>query len=157
MSFQTRKTFVHLQKINIFLMKSESFLYLHWQSMRLPLCNFKKFMKRLVHIFWSDTTAFYDEQVFHQPVWNPVLTSWPISSQRSSTDHWSYAKSLHALNAPPSSPEDDGAVFVVKDCKHFDTVSIWVCNCCSFFPYFLIPATPKEQWGKNGLVDGEGL
>ncbi len=25
----------------------------------------------------------------------------------------------------------------------------------SFFPYFLIPATPKEQWGKDGLLDGE--
>ncbi len=40
----------------------------------------------------------------HQLVWNPVLTSWPPSSQRSSTDHWNCAKSLHASNAPPSSP-----------------------------------------------------
>ncbi len=37
-------------------------------------------------------------------VWKPVLTSWPPSSQRSSTDHWSCAKSPHASNAPPSSP-----------------------------------------------------
>ncbi len=45
-----------------------------------------------------------DQSVSHQPVWNPVLTSWPPSSQRSSTDHWNCAKSLHASNAPPSSP-----------------------------------------------------
>ncbi len=42
--------------------------------------------------------------VLHRSVWNPVLTSWPPSSHRSSTDHWSCAKSLHASNAPPSSP-----------------------------------------------------
>ncbi len=29
------------------------------------------------------------QTVWHQPVWNPVLTSWPPSSHRSSTDHWS--------------------------------------------------------------------
>ncbi len=33
-----------------------------------------------------------------------MLTSWPPSSQRSSTDHWNCAKSLHASNAPPSHP-----------------------------------------------------
>ncbi len=32
-----------------------------------------------------------------------MLTSWPPSSHRSSTDHWSCAKSPHASNAPPSS------------------------------------------------------
>ncbi len=31
-------------------------------------------------------------------------TSWPPSSHRSSTDHWSCAKSPHFSNAPPSSP-----------------------------------------------------
>ncbi len=30
--------------------------------------------------------------VSRQSVWNPVLTSWPPSSQRSSTDHWNCAK-----------------------------------------------------------------
>ncbi len=35
-----------------------------------------------------------------QSVWNPVLTSWPQSSQRSSTDHWNCAKSPNASNAP---------------------------------------------------------
>ncbi len=35
---------------------------------------------------------------------NPVLTSWPPSSHRSSTDHWSCVKSPHASNAPSSSP-----------------------------------------------------
>ncbi len=44
------------------------------------------------------------QTVSHQPVWNPVLTSWPPSSQRASTDHWNCAKSLHASNAPPSPP-----------------------------------------------------
>ncbi len=44
-----------------------------------------------------------DQMVWHQSVWNPVLTSWPPSSHRSSTDHWSCAKSPHASNAPPSS------------------------------------------------------
>ncbi len=44
------------------------------------------------------------QTVCHQPVWNPVLTSWPPSSHRSSTDHWSCAKSVHASNALPSSP-----------------------------------------------------
>ncbi len=33
-----------------------------------------------------------------------VLTSWPPSSHRTSTDHWNCAKSLHASNAPSSSP-----------------------------------------------------
>ncbi len=42
--------------------------------------------------------------VSHQPVWKPVLTSWPPSSHRSSTDDWSGAKSLPASNAPPKSP-----------------------------------------------------
>ncbi len=41
--------------------------------------------------------------VWHQSVWNPVLTSYPPSSQKSSTDDQSCAKSPHALNAPPSS------------------------------------------------------
>ncbi len=40
----------------------------------------------------------------HQSVWTPVLTSWPPSSQRSSTDNWNCVKSSHASNAPPSSP-----------------------------------------------------
>ncbi len=44
------------------------------------------------------------QTVLHQSVWNPVLTSWPPSSQRASTDHWSCAKSPHASNGPPSSP-----------------------------------------------------
>ncbi len=44
------------------------------------------------------------QTVSHQPVWNSVLTSWSPSSQRSSTDHWNCAKSLHASNTPPSSP-----------------------------------------------------
>ncbi len=44
------------------------------------------------------------QTVWHQPVWKPVLTSWPPSSHRSSTDQWSCAKSLPASNAPPSSP-----------------------------------------------------
>ncbi len=44
------------------------------------------------------------QTVWHQPVWKPVLTSCPPSSQRSSTDHWNCAKFPHALNAPPSSP-----------------------------------------------------
>ncbi len=44
------------------------------------------------------------QMVWHQPVWNPVLTSWPPSTHWSSTDHWSCAKSLPASNAPPSSP-----------------------------------------------------
>ncbi len=35
----------------------------------------------------------------HQPVWNPVLISWPPSTQRSSTDYLNCAKSLHASNA----------------------------------------------------------
>ncbi len=43
------------------------------------------------------------QTVWHQPVWKPVLTSWPPSSHRSSTDHWSCAKSPHASNAPLSS------------------------------------------------------
>ncbi len=34
-------------------------------------------------------------------VWNPVLTSWPPSSQISSTDNWNCPKSPHASNAPP--------------------------------------------------------
>ncbi len=34
--------------------------------------------------------------VWHQSVWNPVLTIWPPSSHRSSTDHWSCVKSRHA-------------------------------------------------------------
>ncbi len=42
--------------------------------------------------------------VCHQPALNPVLTSYPPSSHRYSTDHWSCAKSPHASNAPPSSP-----------------------------------------------------
>ncbi len=42
--------------------------------------------------------------VLHQPVCNLVLTSWPPSSQRYSTDHWDFAKSLHTSNAAPSSP-----------------------------------------------------
>ncbi len=45
-----------------------------------------------------------DQTVCHQPALKPVLTSWPPSSQRSSTDHWSCAKSPHVSNAPPSSP-----------------------------------------------------
>ncbi len=44
------------------------------------------------------------QMVWHQTVWNLVLTSWPPSSHRSSTDHWSYAESPHASNAPPSAP-----------------------------------------------------
>ncbi len=44
------------------------------------------------------------QTVWHQPVWNPVLTNWPPSSHRSSTDHWSCVKSLPASNTPPSSP-----------------------------------------------------
>ncbi len=44
------------------------------------------------------------QMVWHQSVWNPVLTSWPPSSHRSSTDHWSCAESLHASNSPPVSP-----------------------------------------------------
>ncbi len=39
------------------------------------------------------------QTVWHQPVWNHMLTSWPPSSHRSSTDHWSCAKSPHASNA----------------------------------------------------------
>ncbi len=39
--------------------------------------------------------------VCHQSVWIPVLTSWPPSSHRSSTDHWSCVKSPRASNAPP--------------------------------------------------------
>ncbi len=35
---------------------------------------------------------------------NPVLTSWPPSSHRSSIDRWSCVNSPHASNAPPSSP-----------------------------------------------------
>ncbi len=42
--------------------------------------------------------------VCHQPALKPALTSYPPSSQRSLTDHWSCVKSLHASNAPPSSP-----------------------------------------------------
>ncbi len=42
--------------------------------------------------------------MWHQPVWNPVLTSWPPSSHRPSTDHWSCAKSPHDSSTPPSSP-----------------------------------------------------
>ncbi len=42
-------------------------------------------------------------RLLQQSVWNPVLTSWPPSSNRSSTDHWNCAKSPHASNAPPSS------------------------------------------------------
>ncbi len=42
--------------------------------------------------------------VWHQSVWNPVLTSWPPSSHGSSTDHWKLCEVPHASNAPPSSP-----------------------------------------------------
>ncbi len=45
-----------------------------------------------------------DQTMCHQPALKPVLTSWPPSSQRFSTDYWSCAKSPHALNALPSSP-----------------------------------------------------
>ncbi len=44
------------------------------------------------------------QTVWHQHVWKPALTSWPPFSHRSSTYHWSCAKSPHASNAPPSSP-----------------------------------------------------
>ncbi len=32
------------------------------------------------------------QTALHQSVWNPVLTSWSPSSQRSSTNHWNRAK-----------------------------------------------------------------
>ncbi len=57
-------------------------------------------------VFWKQKRKkkHLAQTVLHQSVWNPVLTSWPPSSQRSSTDHWNCAKSPHASNAPPSSP-----------------------------------------------------
>ncbi len=51
------------------------------------------------------------------------------------------------------------AVFVVESAniRVVSSVQNIVCYCCSFFPYFSIPATPKEQWGKDGLMEGKGL
>jgi len=43
--FQTSKTFVHLQNTNAFLMKSETFLSLYWQSTQLPLSSPRKVVK----------------------------------------------------------------------------------------------------------------
>jgi len=43
--FQTSKTFVYLQNTNVFLMKSETFRSLYWQSMQLPLSRPRKVVK----------------------------------------------------------------------------------------------------------------
>ncbi len=70
--------------------------------------------------------------VLQQSVWNPVLTSWPPSSHRSSTDHWNCAKSLHASNAPPSSP-----------IRHVQRGVRWVLEHLPLFP--LMPKVPFCQ------------
>ncbi len=51
------------------------------------------------------------------------------------------------------------AVFVVESAniRVVSSVQLWSAIVVPSFPYFSIPATPKEQWGKDGLVDGEGL
>ncbi len=49
---------------------------------------------------WTKEGRHQAQMVWHQSVWNPVLTSLP----QSSTDHWSCVKSPHASNAPSSSP-----------------------------------------------------
>ncbi len=55
------------------------------------------------------------QTVWHQSAWNPVLTSWPPSSHRSSTDHWSCAKSPHASNAPPSArPKETPNYYILR-------------------------------------------
>ncbi len=45
------------------------------------------------------------QKKWQQPAWKPVLTIWPPSSHRSSTDHWSCAKSpmLQMLHHHPCS------------------------------------------------------
>ncbi len=55
-------------------------------------------------VFRENKRKHQDQTVCHQPALKSALTSWPPSSHRSSTDHWSCAKSPHASNAPQSSP-----------------------------------------------------
>ncbi len=68
--------------------------HLHWKQVKMTCARSSERTKG----------KHQDQTVCHQPALKPVLTSWPPSSQRSSTDHWSCAKSPHDSNALPSSP-----------------------------------------------------
>lgn len=68
------------------------------------------FVRRMcVRSFWDRRWGRHQAQMMCHPcVWMLVLTSWPPTSHKSSTDHWSCVKSPPAFDTQPSSPSISG-------------------------------------------------
>ncbi len=79
------------------------------------------------------------QTVLNQSVWNPVLTSWPPSSQRSSTDHWNCTKSPSMLQTIHHHPHP-------KEIKNNRTTRLKACgsNVCGHEVIWKTGAGPPE-------------
>ncbi len=98
-----------------------------------------------------------DQTVFHLPDLNSVLTNWPQSLHRYSTDLWSCAKFLTASNAPLSFPSPNSPKSLVLTTTDKSLSRLWLWSHLrewswstwrtSLDPFWILFSSPTEQTG----------